>query len=525
MKSYLLIAALLVCILPNITSVFAQGSTWDWAIQSEGTHRASGNAVALDGQGNSFVLGTFSGSAQFGSTTLTSRGKADVFLAKVSPTGSYLWAFRAGGDSSDLVSDITVDRNGNAYFTCYVIDNADFGMLNLLDTTHRARLSLAKVNGNGDVLWVKNSTIGTNADLPTVSTDFSGNVLVCGNTSGVTSLDGITLPRIQGSPFFIFKFDSTGTSLWANQYSNRSFPLVLDVCTSTSNAIFVCGIYYRDLFFPSDTLISQGINDVFILKIAENGTIDWVTSLVGPGDNIGSYVASDSLGNAYIAGTYTRRPSIDGIQLDSLGSNDLFLLKLTPQGQTVWVKSIGGPSYDIAESVAVNRLSEPVLGGLSGGSVDLGSGLAVLPGRHFVIQFNSLGIPANVNNMLNVGGLQLAVNSSSEISVAGTLNGPITLGNHSLATSGTDLFCAKLEHSLITGSATSRQNSLLAFPNPASGVLFIGKGTDVYVFDAMGKVVLRSGASETQRSLSITDLRPGVYVIRCGSQYQRLILE
>jgi Ca2+-binding RTX toxin-like protein len=59
-----------------------------WAKQAGGTSEDSGQGIAVDGSGNSYVTGQFDGTATFGpgeanETTLTSDGSSDVFVAKL----------------------------------------------------------------------------------------------------------------------------------------------------------------------------------------------------------------------------------------------------------------------------------------------------------------------------------------------------------------------------------------------------------------------------------------------------------
>ncbi len=89
-----------------------------WAVSAGGSGGDDvGSGIAVDNAGNSYVTGGFEGTATFGSTTLTSKGNADIFVSKLSPSGKFLWAVSAGGSGGDGGSGIAVDGSGNSYIT------------------------------------------------------------------------------------------------------------------------------------------------------------------------------------------------------------------------------------------------------------------------------------------------------------------------------------------------------------------------------------------------------------------------
>jgi hypothetical protein len=71
----------------------------------------------VDSGGNTYITGYFQTTAVFGTTTLTSAGSLDVFVAKLDANGNFLWATRAGGTNTDYVQGIAVDSGGNYYVT------------------------------------------------------------------------------------------------------------------------------------------------------------------------------------------------------------------------------------------------------------------------------------------------------------------------------------------------------------------------------------------------------------------------
>src|SRR5439155_25059398 len=73
----------------------ASGGAWPKRFGGAGVDYS--HAVAADSRGNLVVAGYFQGTADFGGGPLTSAGGFDIFVAKFSPTGTYLWGKRYGG--------------------------------------------------------------------------------------------------------------------------------------------------------------------------------------------------------------------------------------------------------------------------------------------------------------------------------------------------------------------------------------------------------------------------------------------
>ena len=111
-----------------IAKLSSSGS-WQWAVQVGASGLDGG--IAVDSVGNIYVTGVFNENATFGNTHLTSSGDYDIFISKLSNNGSWQWAVNAGGSSDDDVYGIAVDSSGNAYVTGFFNETATFGNTNL----------------------------------------------------------------------------------------------------------------------------------------------------------------------------------------------------------------------------------------------------------------------------------------------------------------------------------------------------------------------------------------------------------
>jgi len=75
----------------------AQSPQWQWAVSVVNIEYNFGHPIAVDGQGNKYITGAFSDTVTSGSHTLTASGLYDIFVAKMDPSGTWLWAVKAGG--------------------------------------------------------------------------------------------------------------------------------------------------------------------------------------------------------------------------------------------------------------------------------------------------------------------------------------------------------------------------------------------------------------------------------------------
>ena len=90
----------------------------DWLAGSNGNFASEALDVAVDGNGNSVVIGYFSGQLQFTDSSVQAiSGFSDVFLAKYSATGQMLWLKRFGGNQIDRGQKVAIDNNNNIYIT------------------------------------------------------------------------------------------------------------------------------------------------------------------------------------------------------------------------------------------------------------------------------------------------------------------------------------------------------------------------------------------------------------------------
>ena len=133
-----------------------------WGTQAGGTGSDVGQGISALPDGSSIVTGNFSGTATFGSTTLTSAGGNDVFTAKMNADGTWAWAIRAGGTGNDQGQGISALPDGSSIVTGQFIGTATFGSTTLI-SAGIYDVFTAKMNADGTWAWAIRAG-GTGAD-------------------------------------------------------------------------------------------------------------------------------------------------------------------------------------------------------------------------------------------------------------------------------------------------------------------------------------------------------------------------
>jgi len=136
--------------------------SWIWASRAGGTHSNHGNAICVDNQGNSYVTGRFNGTASFSGSQVTIGGSySNTYIAACSPMGLWYSVSTAGGSGLMEGLAITVDNYGNCYLAGYYQYNATLGDISLPNATTRD-VFIAKLSDSGQWEWA--SRAGGNAE-------------------------------------------------------------------------------------------------------------------------------------------------------------------------------------------------------------------------------------------------------------------------------------------------------------------------------------------------------------------------
>ena len=359
-----------------------------WAKGMGGTGAETGYSLALDGS-NVVITGYFNGTADFdpsaNTSTLTSAGSLDIFIANYDASGNYVWAKKIGGTSNDSGYSLTLDGSGNVFLTGYFASTVDFDPSSTtvnLTTAGQGDIFIAKYSSSGDYVWAKKiGGTGTDYGLNLVL-DNSGNVFVTGYFASTVDFDPssttVNLTSAGSNDIFIAKYNSSGDYLWASKIGGTGSDYGYSLAWDGSGNVVLTGIFQGTVDFdPSantSTLTSAGGNDIFIAKYSSSGTYVWAKGMGGTGTDQGTSLVLDGSGNVFVTGFFNETadfdPSANTSTLTSAGGNDFYIAKYNSTGDYVWAKGIGGTGSEYGNSLVLDGSSKLLVAGSIAGTVD-----------------------------------------------------------------------------------------------------------------------------------------------------------
>jgi hypothetical protein len=470
----------------------AQAPAWQSArVVAAATAAATSNysevtAMVVDGAGNVYLAGKFRNTVVLGSTTLTSLGENDVFVAKFNPASNqFVWAQRAGGTGSDGASSRLAVSGTSLYVAGnFTSPTAGFGPTVLANANVNGTndMFVAKLTDAGSFVWAQRAG-GTDNDYAQALAVSGASVYVAGEFTSPTAGFGPTVLSTAGSAdVYVAKLTdagSMGSFVWAQRAGGTSSDAATALAVSGSS-VYVAGAFYSPTagFGPTvlpnanaNANVNAGTADVYVAKLTDAGSFVWAQRAGGTGSDAACALAVSGT-SVYVAGYFSGSaagfgPIVLSIANANAGSAgvyvaDVYVAKLTDAGSTgsfAWAQRAGGTHYDAAYALAVSGTSVYVAGAFH--SPTAGFGPTVL---------STAGLPdVYVAKLTDAG-------STGSFVWAQRAGGTGSDAAYALAISGASVFVAGAFYSPTTNFGTISLTN--PYPNPYKPLGFLASLTD-----------------------------------------------
>ncbi|GIV33445.1 MAG: hypothetical protein KatS3mg031_0980 [Chitinophagales bacterium] len=172
---------------------------------------------------------------------------------------------------------------------------------------------------------------------------------------------------------------------WATSAGGGGFAKSFDLVNDNGGNLYVTGYFSDTLYFNTGTgtssMVSNGLNDIFLAKYDSNGIYVWSLALGGKNYDVSNAITIDADGNILIAGSFGDTVDFDPGPGESLliskGGDDVFFAKYDANGALLMAKSLGGTQGEGAASLATDLNNNIYITGEFSATVDFDpSGIA-----------------------------------------------------------------------------------------------------------------------------------------------------
>jgi len=190
------------------------------------------------------------------------------------------------------------------------------------------------------------------ADIRALVVDSKGNTLSSGTYSGWTDFGDGPFEHVLTSSggSFIQKVDPFGKIIWVKSIHGQGGASILAMDVDDEGNMLIAGNISDTVDIDPGPgvqyLVGNGNSNLFVAKLDSDGNLMWAAVIEGEHEIICNSIVFDHTDNVLLTGSYWETvdfdPGIGIFELSPVFGRDLFILKLSPSGELVWGKSIGG---------------------------------------------------------------------------------------------------------------------------------------------------------------------------------------
>ncbi len=207
-------------------------------------------------------------------------------------------------------------------------------------------------------------------------------VLYAGTTSGIYAFASGTWTQKLAGLSTVMIADPSSSAVYASYLSSGGTPYGIVKSTNGFTTISPVGppepsVQQLVISGPNLFEVAAVTNDVFAIKLDNNGNVVYSTIFGGSGNDIAVALAVGADGSIYVTGSTNSAdlPVTAGAYLTTMPSAASFVMKLSPNGSLAWATYVATPNSSV-ESIASDAQGNSYIGGTSTG------GLTTTPGAY-----------------------------------------------------------------------------------------------------------------------------------------------
>jgi hypothetical protein len=445
-----------------VVKLTSTGST-DWS-RTLGGSGNDGASYVQQTSDNGYIIAGYTYSNN-GDVT-GNHGNSDAWVIKLSSAGVIQWQKTLGGNSDDAATSIQQTPDGGYIVGCYASseNNGDVCCF----SRGAADCWVVKLTSSGAIDWQR-SLGGQSYDyLRSIQQTTDGGYIIGGNTS---SVDGDVSGNHGNFDYWVVKLDNVGAVQWQKTLGGTGTDTLASVRQTADGGFIVIGhVYSQDGDVAGSGFHGIFFNDYWMIKLNSTGGVQWKKALGGSGNDFAQSVQQTTDGGYIVFGFTT---SNDGDVSGNHGYIDYWIAKMDSAGAIQWQKALGGTDQD-----GYNYITQQVDGAYS------------------------------IQQTADSGYILAGYSKSNDGDVS---------GNHG----NFDYWVVKLGFTLDTDEVSLSEKPIL-YPNPVKNMLTIKeKVKNAKMYDVSGKLVKTFSGN----SVDVSSLQKGTYMVQIENKTFKIIKE
>lgn len=196
------------------------------------------------------------------------------------------------------------------------------------------------------------------------------------------------------SDVYLSKIDQNGSFAWSIGFGGIGIDEGIGVAyNETNDQVILCGHFSDTIQIGNNTLSAQGNQDVFLAAFDSNGTPQWSQSFGSTQLDLVSDLAIDASGNIVLIGAHSDTIQFSGQTLSHQSQKDVYLIKFGPTGNVLWTQSGNGLGDNTGLEIDTDLSGNVYVAGIFSNNITFDN-LHTTNGQNaiFLAQFNSVGV-------------------------------------------------------------------------------------------------------------------------------------
>jgi hypothetical protein len=244
-------------------------------------------SIGADQNNNVYACGEVKGVGTFGSVSSTHSAAADAILVKFDASGNPQYANAYGSAGDDKAMFLDVDGNGNVYMVGTFSNTVSFGTNSILSAGITDGYLVKITGANGSVQWVKQQG-GVSQDITSgVDIGTNGEIFITGSFGGTANFETQSLTSLGSQDIFVAIYSSTGILNVARRYGGPLDDAARGIYAIIPNNTYISGYFNTTASFGGfdvntkvQPLPPNGNWDVFIHNIGATYNSDPSADLI-----------------------------------------------------------------------------------------------------------------------------------------------------------------------------------------------------------------------------------------------------